>query len=294
MLAAAAWHQRAAADVDDDVLAAAHALARRNEVEGLLARMYPARLRGALTDVEERSSAFRRNLRQVGDRLSAAGLQPILIKADPAGDYEYSNFDIVVGRDGWAPAIRALEGFFERVSSDVTEPNKLILHPRDGPAVHLHAAVSWFNVPAVSLAGLRARATRRQGESWWTPAPEDALRIVLAHAAFQTLAFGLRDLLGLRSLLTERNVVRDAQHEAASEGWSEGHRMVLRAATDAMRRLNAQEPIGLPVPLPITAAILVAAEHASHLWRTELRSEAVREALLRPALIAAKRVRATA
>jgi hypothetical protein len=294
VLAAAVWHRRTAADVDDEVLAAAHALARRNEVEGLLARMHPDRLRDALTDVEERSNAFRRNLRQVGDRLSAAGLQPILIKADPAADYEYSNFDIVVGRDGWAPAIRALEGFFERVSSDVTEPNKLILHPRHGPAAHLHAAVSWFNVPAVSLAGLRARAIRRPDESWWTPAPPDALRIALAHAAFQTLAFDLRDLLGLRALLTERDVVRDAQHAAASEGWSRGHRMVLRAAMDAMRRLDAEEAVALPRPLPVTAAILVAAEHASHLWRTRLRTEAVREALLRPALIATKRVRAAA
>ena len=293
VLTAAAWKQQALDDVDESTLHAAQGLARDNQVEGLLARCYPERLAVAAATVAARTAAFRTNLSQAAALLLDVDVQAILIKADPTEDYEYSNFDLVVGRDGWKRALAALEGVTRRATRDASEPNKLILHLAERPAIHLHAAVSWFNVPIIPLDKLRARATRKPGESWWTPDPVDSWRIIIAHAAFQNLAFDLRDLVELRKLLQTKAVMFEGLAQAKDEGWERGYWLMLESALRAMVRLDASSPAPLPVATPVVAATKVAVEHSSQLWRDGRRTAALREAALRPALIVAKRRRRT-
>ncbi len=91
--------------VDDAGLAAALREADRNQVQGLLARAYPQRLPGLVRAVDVATAQFRDNLAAVTARLRDAGVLPVLIKADPEGDYLYTNFDLVVGDQsctGWS------------------------------------------------------------------------------------------------------------------------------------------------------------------------------------------------
>jgi hypothetical protein len=291
LLVAAAWADQPSPAAGDATLAAALRLARRNQVEGRLARAYPERLAGELTRVQAAAAAFRRNLLAVAGLLWTAGAQPLLIKADLVEDYVYSNFDLVVGDDRWGAAVDALRSWGTRTSGHWLEPDKLLVHPADGPAAHLHRSVSWFGVPIIPTERLRARARPAGRGDWWVPAPADALRITLAHALFQNLSLDLSELLTLRGLAADGGLVQAARSEAATEGWRRGFDVALAAASAAMDRLDAGETIPLPWPLATRDSLLAGVEHAGHLARRTRLGLAGRELALRVPLLAAKRRR---
>src|SRR5579884_166972 len=137
VLAAAVWQGQRLVE-PGPALDAALRLARRNGVQGELARVYPEALGAELSRVQHGNAEFRRRLGEAASRLQAAGVSPVLIKCDPAADFVYSNFDLVVGGDGWARSLGALESWASRFSGHRLEPDKLILHPPTGPAAHLH------------------------------------------------------------------------------------------------------------------------------------------------------------
>ncbi len=274
--------------VDDAGLAAALREADRNQVQGLLARAYPQRLPGLVRAVDVATAQFRDNLAAVTARLRDAGVLPVLIKADPEGDYLYTNFDLVVG-DQWDAARRALAGWYVRSSGHPLEPDKVLLHPPSGPAAHLHRLVSWFGIPVVPAARLAARASSSP-EGWLQPADADQLRIWLAHAVFQNLAVDLSELLAIRPLLVP-DVVTEARHEARREGWQRAFDETLRTVDRAVARLDRGQDLPLPVPLRTSASIAVAREHVGHLRRTGQVAAARREAVLRGPLAVVKRCR---
>jgi hypothetical protein len=287
LLVAALWHG-SPTPPGDDVLALALRLARQNRVEALLARAYPDRLAAELREVEDKTRGFRRSLEEVASLLRRAGVAPILIKADPAADYVYSNFDVVVGDDGWDEAVRVLAGWSSRRWGHVLERDKVLFAAPAGPAVHLHRSVAWFEVPVIPTPDLRRRTVADDGHPWLLPDPLDRLRITLAHAAFQNLAVDLADLLEMRSLLTAPLPPQGAER-AGQEGW----RATFEAASDwaagLVRRLDAGVAIPLPAPMPAAMAARAGVEHAGHLLGSGRRPLAARELALRPVLIAAKR-----
>ncbi|SCL24174.1 hypothetical protein GA0070624_2871 [Micromonospora rhizosphaerae] len=274
--------------IGDDLLALALREAERNQVQGLLARACPDRLSGLLRSVEEATGQFRYNLAVATARLRDAGVRPVLIKADPDGDYVYTNFDLVVG-DQWEAARDALAGWYVRTSAHSLEPDKLLLHPARGPAAHLHRTVSWFGIPVVAADRLVADAGEAAA-GWLVPSPDDQLRIWLAHAVFQNLAFDLSELMAIRSLLRPETVA-EAEEEAQREGWRGAFTAALRTARQAIRRLDDGDPLPLPVPLPASASIAVAREHVRHLARTGQGAAARREVVLRGPLTMVKRCR---
>jgi hypothetical protein len=291
LLVAVAWAGETAPAVDDATLAAAVALARRNQVEGRLAGAYPDRLAGELARVREATAAFRRNLEQAAGRLQAAGVTPVLIKADPAEAYVYTNFDLVVGNDGWPAAVAALTPWGARTSAYWLERDKLLVHPADGPAAHLHRSVAWFEVPVVPTRRLRARALPTGDGAWWLPAPVDALRITCAHALFQNLGFDLSELRSLRRQLADGDLVEAARAEAAAEGWRRGFEAAVTTAVQAIGRLDQGRTVRLPVPLEVPASLAAGLEHAAHLAVHGRLGLAARELTLRGPLVAAKRRR---
>ncbi|MET7757407.1 hypothetical protein ABZT27_22285 [Streptomyces sp. NPDC005389] len=329
LLVDAVWRDRVRPAADEELLGAL-AAARRNQVEGRLARAYPRQLAATLTEVESATGLFRRNLVESTDRLRAAGIPTVLIKADLAGDYVYGNFDLVVPPGRLRAAQAALDGWYaHRTTYWLERSTKVLLEPPNGPAAHLHGSVSWFGVPVVPTDRLFARAEHvprpgpanghtdghtdghvngspdghprdaedgdtaddgTDGYAWLTPCPSDRLRIWLAHALFQNLTLDLSELLALRSLL-HPDVVAEARHEAAREGWSAGGREALDTAVEAMARLDRGEHVPLPLPLPVATSLRVGAEHSGHLLGEGRLRAATREASLRVPLVVTKKLR---
>lgn len=321
LLVDAVWRGRVRPAGAEELLGAL-AAARRNQVEGRLARAYPRQLARTLSEVERATGLFRRNLVESTDRLRAAGIPTVLIKADLAGDYVYGNFDLVVPPGRLRAAQAALDGWYaHRTTYWLERSSKVLLEPPSGPAAHLHGSVSWFGVPVVPTERLFARAQRpglvngsvngpahglvngpahgsvngspvdrAPDHAWLTPCPSDRLRIWLAHALFQNLTLDLSELLALRALL-HPDVVEEARREAAREGWSAGGRRALAAAVAAMERLDRGEPVPLPLPLPVRTSLRVGAEHSGHLLVEGRVRAATREASLRVPLVVTKRLR---
>ncbi|MFI8520702.1 oligosaccharide flippase family protein [Streptomyces sp. NPDC085481] len=298
LLVDAVWRGRPR-PADDAELLGALALARRNQVEGVLARAYPDRLAATRAEVTAATGLFRRNLTESTALLRAAGIPAVLIKADLSGDYVYGNFDLVVPTGRWRQAQEALAGWSVRRERYWLERStKVLLEPATGPSAHLHTAVSWFGVPVVPTDRLFARALPPDGEAAWSahgaawlvPCPADRLRIWLAHALFQNLTLDLSELLALRALLSPE-VIAEARREAAREGWSAGSGRVLATALTAMARLDRGEPVRLPLPLPVGTSLRAGAEHSGHLLGTGRVATAAREASLRVPLVVTKRVR---
>ncbi|MGI5144401.1 MULTISPECIES: lipopolysaccharide biosynthesis protein [unclassified Streptomyces] len=267
------------------------ALARRNQVEGRLARAYPQQLASTVAEVHDANELFRHNLCQVTDLLRAAGIPTVLIKADLMGDYVYSNFDLVVRDWQWKAACATLADWYVHESKYWLERStKVLLEPPLGPAAHLHTAVSWFGVPVIPTGRLFDRAVAHSAHAWLLPDPVEQLRIWLAHGLFQNLALDLSELLAVRDLLRP-DVVAEARREAAREGWAAGFGGALATATDAIGRLDRGLPIRLPVPLPVTVSLKVGAEHTLHLLHRGRARTAAREAALRLPLVVAKKRR---
>lgn len=288
LLVAAVWHATPPTEPHHEALRDALALARRNDVEGQFASAFPS-LQPEADRVAEVAASFLENLDEATRRLAEADVLTVLIKAPAEQPYAYSNFDLVVGRDGWLAAIEALHSWAVRRSRHPLEATKLLMHPAHGPAAHLHQGVIWFDVPVLPTDRLRAASVAGPGP-WRVPGPADEIRILLAHAVFQNLALDLSELMQFRRRATD-GLYREAMAEAAAEGWATGLSMAWECAASAVEALDAGRPVPLPLPLPLAASFGVGYRHAASLLRRGAIVDGLREALLRAPLIAAKRRR---
>ena len=287
VVAAAAWDAKPLDGVDDATLETALQLARRNHVAGRLARAYGDRLAGELDAVQAMTQALSTNLAAVGALLARAGVVAVLVKLDPRADCEYGNFDVVVG-DGFSEAKRALAAWKVRTSGHALEPDKVLFHPPDGPAAHIHRHLSWFGIDVISAERLRAGAVDAQSGWMLVPSPQDALRCYVAHGLFQNLTIDLAELITVRDLLTPA-ILAAARTAAAEEGWGWGFDRGVAAITRVIARLDAGLAPRLPVVLPLLPATLTGVEHAVGLMRRGRLPMAARELALRAPLVVAKR-----
>jgi hypothetical protein len=286
LLAAVVWRGEGLSSALDVPLARAVWIAAcRNGVEGEAVAAFGHHLAAERSDVETRTAAFRRNLEASAARLRAAGLAPLLIKADPARPYVYSNFDVVLERRSWPTAFAALEGWLESTRQYRFEHEKLFLVPREGPALHLHASVSWYDVPSLSTRLARERAASVGDEPWSCPSRLDELKILAGHIGFQTLAPTLADLLRFRALRGEQEAARA---EARLEGWEPVFRLVASRLEALAECLDAGETPWLPATLPARRSISAGLAHARALARSGQRRAAARAAALRVPLVLAK------
>ncbi|MET9908946.1 lipopolysaccharide biosynthesis protein [Streptomyces sp. NPDC006476] len=272
----------------DEELRRALTLARAGNTEALLAAAYPRQLAETVAEAEKCEASFRSNAREATERLLAAGIPSVLIKADGPGEHVGGDFDLVVPDGTWAAAAETLSGWcMRRERYWLERATKVLLWPPTGPAVHLHASVSWFGVPVIPNTRLFARASACDDRPWLEPRPADRLRIWLAHALFQNLSFELSELLAIRPLLRP-DVLAEARSASAREGWGTAHDQALAVAVETVGRLDRGEFVPLPMPLPTKVSLQVALEHTPRLLREGRIEGAVREAALRVPLCVAK------
>lgn len=288
LLVQTVWSSKPAVEPSDATLRAALELARRNEVEAPFVRAWRDRLPDEARAIDRAIQEFRTNLAEACRRLDAAGIQPVLIKAHSPDEYTYTNFDLVVGADGYERAIDALRPWASRSSLYPLErATKILLYPPSGPAVHLHREVAWFDIPAVATEDLRRGAAPAAGMLYAVPGPDLAFRILLAHAAFQNLSLPLADLVAYRSLRPSVDAAAAAE-QARRDGWGRGFRDAFATAERARTRLDRGEAPPLPARLPAPSSLLGGIEHALHLVRTGRPLTGAREAALRGPLVIAK------
>jgi hypothetical protein len=281
------WHGKVP-DAAPAALERALTLARRNQAEGSLALAYPRQLSHVLAEVRVADELLTRNIRQVANRFQQAGIPSALIKYRESSDCCHSDFDLVVARQHWDVAFTALADWYVHRSTYWLERStKTFLYPPVGPALHLHAAVSWFGVPVLPTERLLACAGMN-GHGCLSPAPADRLQIWLAHALFQELSLNLSQLAAVRELLRPE-VITAARDHAGREGWRGAFDGALAVATDAIFCLDGGLPVPLPVALPMPLSVRAGAEHARHLARARNIPMAAREAALRIPLVIAKR-----
>ena len=289
LLTDAVWRGTAPAATKSQ-LREALALARRNHVEGRLARAYPEQLSHVMAEVRTARGLFARNLAQVTGRLGEADIPAVLFKGDLPDDCVRNDFDLVVEERHWDGTFTALAGWYVHSSTYWLErTTKALLFPPVGPALHLHTGVSWFGVPVVQTEELLDRASGN-GHGCLSPAPVDELRIWLAHAMFQNLALDLSELFAVRDLLRP-DLIEAGRVQATREGWRTGYDAAVAAARSAIDRLDGGAPLGLPVQLPLPLSLRAGAEHAYHMHLRGQHLAASRAAALRVALVAAKQRR---
>lgn len=269
-------------------LAAAFDLAVVNEVGGELARHHPQRFAHRVESAAFEAERYQVRLAEAADLLASAGVPGVLIKTRLGQGDAYSNFDLVVGPDRYRTAIAALASWAVRTETHPLEPDKVLVHPVEGPAAHLHQHVGWFGIPTIPGPQIVARAQDGVGRSWLLPDAADDLRTYVAHAAYQNLATPLRELLVVRDHLANPVTVATAKQRAVEEGWGRTFSITLDVLSGAVRNLDAKGNPALPVQLPLSKAAFAGWEHAwSSLQRGHL-AVGLRELALRGPLMAAK------
>ncbi len=236
---------------------------------------------------ESEQASFQRNLASVAQLLTAAGVETLLVKTDLTRDFEYGNFDLVVGDDGWEQAIAALKGWGVREEKFWLEDDKLIVFPADGPAAHLHKNMNWFDIPLFDTPALRSRSVAGPVEGLRVPGASDEVLILLAHCLFQNLTLDFADLLRLRDVLTPEVAV-EAVTEADRLGWGRGFRAVLAHVQRTLAALDGGESVVLPTAISARVAVVGGLEHSRHLARTGRLTSALRELALRGPLVLRK------
>jgi hypothetical protein len=297
VVVAAAWQGEPVVGVSDELLGQAWAVARPHLVQGWIACAYGDRLPAALrVEARHRRDRWESNLEHTARILKSARVTPVLIKSSleertedderPLASIEYGDIDLVVGGDGWARAISALQTWGAVEPASWLEPHKVMVRPTRGPAAHLHRDVEWFGIPAIGFEALRA-AAHRSGDGLLLPSREIAILLLIGHAVFQTLELTLSDLVELRRL-SGLEFEADAQRVACDWGWGDAFRFAMQRAEIAMTALDGGKRVALPVSLAGGQSLVDGWRHAAHLARSGLALTALREAVLRPCLVVAK------
>lgn len=255
--------RRTTPEATDTELRHALDLARRNRVEGRLARAYPAQLAEVLAEVRVVGELLARHLCHVVGCLHRAGVPAVLIPVGLPGDDVGASIDLVVPEQHWGRALSALaDRYVHRSTLRLECSTTALLYPSAGPVLRLHTSVSSFGVPMLRTDQLLSRA-RRNSRGFLIPGPADYLRIWLAQALFHDLALDLSKLLAVRDLLRPA-VITAARAEAGREGWRAGFDGALAAADDAIDRLDRGLPVSLPVPMSVSKSLGSRAKHTHH------------------------------
>lgn len=291
----AVWRGRPLANASDHDVQQARILARRNLVEDWVIRAYSDRLPVAAAEARGRFERWRSNLDELATVLGAAGVSAVLIKSglegrDQADDrppaaVEYGDIDLVIGVAGWDRALAAVREWGKIEAAAPIEPHKVMVRPGRGPAAHLHRDAEWFGIPVIPLRSLRAEA-QPLTNGVLVPSVPVAMVVLIAHAVFQTLELTLSDLVELRRLLAAGGM--DQRLATDASGWEQAARRTLHQALAAIEALDRGLLCRLPISLAGARSIEDGWRHARHLSRTGRPGVAVREALLRPCLVAAK------
>jgi O-antigen/teichoic acid export membrane protein len=240
--------------VTDAELGQALELARRNRVEGSLARAYPARLSAVLAETSAAGKLFAFHVGQVAGCLDGASIPAVLIPPGVPGDHVGASIEMIVPEREWRRALTVLADWYEHRSTlRLRNCATAVLHSVAGPELRLHTGVSWFGVPAFPTDRLLHRARRNSG-GLVVPAPADYLRILLAKALFEDLVLDLSAILTVCGLLRPA-VIMNARAEARREGWHAGFGAALAAVNSAIERLDRGLPVSLPVPLPLSPSL---------------------------------------
>ena len=294
---AAAWRRRALAAVNQVTLNEARVIASRQMVEGWVLCAYSERFPApVLNTARQREELLANNLAEVAHRLASAGAPAVVIKsgleARPQGDdspiaaAEYGDIDLVVGRDGWGPSLATLRNWGAVEDQGPLEPHKKMVRPARGPAAHLHRDAEWFGIRAIRADQLRA-CSQPLGNGALLPSRPAALCLIVAHGIFQNLCFDLSELLEVRRL-ADPPTVDEASRMAEGWGWGRAFAAALRDVRSASRALDEGCPIRLPVPLPGLRCLREGWRHSVYLGVAGEPAAALREAILRPALVVAK------
>lgn len=292
----AVWRDRQLATASDHDVQQARILARRNLVEDWVIRAYWDRLPLAAGEAHGRFERWMSNLDELGAVLGAAGVSAVLIKSglearDQADDrplaaVQYGDMDLVIGVADWDRALAAVRGWGRIEPAARLEPHKVMVRPGRGPAAHLHRDAEWFGIPVIPLRSLRAGA-QPLTNGVVVPSVPVAMLVLIAHAIFQTLELTLSDLVELRRLLAAGAGI-DQRLATDASGWDEAARRALDQALVAIEALDRGRLCPLPISLAGARSVVDGWRHARHLGRTGRPGIAVREALLRPCLVAAK------
>ena len=158
-----------------------------------------------------------------------------------------AGIDLLTTAEHWPNALELLGGgHAHRGTAGYGRVATACLYPQAGPALHLHADTRWLGVP---MRPRRLLARARPGKhGLLIPAPPDRLRIRLAEALFQTRVLDLSMLVEVRELLVP-DVMTAARAEAEQEGWRADFEEALRAASDAVDRLNHRRPGSPRIPV---------------------------------------------
>lgn len=233
----------------DTALLSALSLARRNRVEGRLARAYPDRLEAVLADVQVASALFRRNLGHAANGLEEAGIPAVLIKLGSVSDHVCTSIHLVVSEPNWQNAVVLLDDPYGDLSVYRLDRSRTaVLTPPAGPTLHVHTGLSWFGVPTLSTDDLLSRS-RRNAQGFLVPLAPDYLRISVAYASSRQFALDLSALLTV-SKLNHPPLITAARVAAGREGWRARFDSGLEAAGTAMASLDRGLLLDLPIPLP--------------------------------------------
>ena len=253
LLTSVAWHGTVA-EVSSGELGDALALARRNRVEGCLARAYPHQLVHVLADLRAADDLFTLYLHQVTDRLRHARIPAVLIE-DLRTDHVSTSIDLMVSEPHWRQALDVLAGWSRyNVVDSLGCSAKGVFYPATGPALVLYTGFAPYGVPALPANRVLARA-HRTPRGILIPAAPDNLRLRLACAAFSDRTLDLAALRTLRGLM-RTEVLAAARAEARREGWGAGFDTTLATAGGLMEHLDRGGLVELPVPVhaPFPAA----------------------------------------
>lgn len=279
LLTAAVW-RGAPPRATDAGLRQALELARRNPVEGRLARAYPAQLADVLTETRTIDEWFGLHVGQATGYLRGVGIPAVLMTAGMPGGRGSASIELIIPERYWRRALAALTDRYVHSSTYQLGPSiSAMLYPAAGPELYLHTSASWFGLPVVSTDRLLSRA-RWDRRSLLVPAPADYLRVWFARALFRGLVLDLSSLLTVCNLFRP-TVITDARTEASREGWHAGFEDVLTAASSAIDPLNRGLPVSLPAPLPLTPALGAAAVPAPY-WQSRPRSARGRRCVQQP------------
>jgi O-antigen/teichoic acid export membrane protein len=246
LLTSVAW-QGTVSEASAGELTDALALARRNRVEGCLARAYPHQLVHVLADLRAADDLFTRYLHQVTDRLRRARIPAVLIE-DLRRDHICSSIDLVVSEQDWHQALDVLAGWSQYSIVDSRECSaKSVFYPAAGPSLVLHTGFAPYGIRALPADRLVARAFR-DPHGTLIPAAADFLRLRLACALFSDRALDLAALRSLRRVM-RTEVLTAARAEARREGWGTGFDLTLATAGGAMERLDRGGMLDIPVPV---------------------------------------------
>jgi O-antigen/teichoic acid export membrane protein len=270
LLIAAVW-LGAPPKITDAELQQALELARRNRVEGRLARAYRAELPAVLTEARAIDGLFALHLGQVTGCFRNLGIPAVLmtpsvlLTARKPGGRRRASIELIVPERHWARAMAALaDRYVHSTTYQLGQHISTMLYPPVGPELHLHTGAAWFGLPVVSTDRLLSRA-RWDRRGLLVLAPADYLRVWFAQALFHDLVLDLSSLMTICKLL-QPAVITDARTEASREGWRAGFEDVLAAASSAIDQLDRGLPVSLPVPLPLTPTLRAAAAPAPY-WQ---------------------------